>query len=87
MNNHNITDICLVIIAILVIAFTVAVLYIFLTTGSEPTALVTCFFASMTGELGFCGWIYKTKQARQQREWTKEDLKEMRENEQDRQGR
>ena len=34
-----------------IIVFTVAILVIFFTTGSEPTALVTCFFAAFAGEL------------------------------------
>lgn len=34
-----------------IIVFTVVILCIFWQTGSEPTALVTCFFAAFAGEL------------------------------------
>lgn len=34
-----------------IIVFTIAILVLFATTGDEPTALVSCFFACMGGEL------------------------------------
>lgn len=34
------------------VIFTATVLYIFLRTGGEPTALITAWFAFTTGELG-----------------------------------
>lgn len=43
------------------VVFTVAVLYIFLQIGSEPTALIGCFFAFTTGELWMLSSIKKTK--------------------------
>ena len=33
------------------IAFTLAILYVFLKTGSEPATLIGCWFAFTTGEL------------------------------------
>lgn len=38
-------------------AFTVAVLFIFLKIGSEPTTLIAAFFAFTTGELWFLAGI------------------------------
>ena len=43
------------------IAFTIAVLYVFLKTASEPTALVGAWFAFTTGELWMLSSIKKTK--------------------------
>ncbi len=43
------------------IIFTVAVLYIFLRVGNEPTALIGCWFAFTTGELWMLASIKKTK--------------------------
>lgn len=43
------------------IAFTVAVLYVFLKTASEPVALVGAFFAFTTGELWMLSTIKKEK--------------------------
>ena len=43
------------------IAFTVAVLYVFLQTASEPVALVGAWFAFTTGELWMLSSIKKEK--------------------------
>jgi len=43
------------------IAFTLAILYVFLKTGSEPVTLVGCWFAFTTGELWVLGKIKKEK--------------------------
>ena len=43
------------------IAFTIAVLYVFLKTSSEPTALVGAWFAFTTGELWMLSSIKKAK--------------------------
>ena len=43
------------------IAFTVAVLYVFLKTSSEPVALVGAWFAFTTGELWMLSSIKKVK--------------------------
>ena len=43
------------------IAFTVAVLYVFLKTASEPVALVGAWFAFTTGELWMLSSIKKEK--------------------------
>lgn len=44
-----------------IIIFTVVILVIFATTGNEPTALVTCFFACMGGELLSLAMIKRLK--------------------------
>ncbi len=41
--------------------FTGAVLFLFLRTGNEPTALIGCWFAFTTGELWFLSGITKEK--------------------------
>jgi len=43
------------------IAFTVAILYVFMRTGSEPATLVACWFAFTTGELWALSSIKKNK--------------------------
>lgn len=48
-------------IILLNVAFTVAVLYVFLQTSSEPVALVGCWFAFTTGELWLLATIKKRK--------------------------
>lgn len=45
------------------ICFTIAVLWVFLRTGSEPTVLVGAWFAFTTGELWFLASIKKSKKA------------------------
>jgi ABC-type phosphate transport system permease subunit len=48
-------------VILLNILFTVAVLYVFLQTGSEPMTLIGCWFAFTTGELWMLSSIKKTK--------------------------
>lgn len=43
------------------VAFTAAVFYAFLKVGSEPTALITAWFAFTTGELWMLAGIRKAK--------------------------
>lgn len=43
------------------ILFTVAVLYVFMITGSEPMTLIGCWFTFTTGELWMLSSIKKTK--------------------------
>lgn len=43
------------------VAFTGAVLYLFLITGSEPTTLIGCWFGFTTVELWTLSGITKTK--------------------------
>ena len=48
-------------IILLNVGFTGAVLYLFLRTGSEPTALIAAWFAFTTGELWLLAGIRKKK--------------------------
>jgi len=43
------------------IGFAIGVLYVFLKVGSEPTTLVTAWFAFTTGELWMLAGIKKNK--------------------------
>lgn len=46
----------------LVILFTLAVLFIFYRTGSEPSTLIACVFAFVGVEGGALAWIRVTKE-------------------------
>lgn len=59
MQNFSKRIVALVIL--LNVAFTGAVLYLFLRTGSEPTVLIGCWFAFTTGELWMLAGIQKKK--------------------------
>lgn len=48
-------------IILLNVIFTIAVLYIFLKVGSEPTSLIIAWFGFTTGELWLLSGITKTK--------------------------
>lgn len=49
------------IVIILNIIFTIAILYVFLQTSSEPSTLIGCWFAFTTGELWMLASIKKKK--------------------------
>ena len=69
-------DVILIIVAVLVIAFTVTMILLFLRYAMVPDTLITCFYAAMASECGIMGWIKTAKVRNQEREWMKEDLKE-----------
>lgn len=69
----GVMDLILIIVAIVLVSYTVANLIIFLRVGSEPSTLTTCVFAAATGELGVMGWIKNTKDRQRERKWEKED--------------
>lgn len=69
-------DIILVIVAVLVIAFTVTMILVFLRYAMVPDTLITCFYAAVAGECGIMGWIKTAKVRYQERQWMKEDLNE-----------
>ena len=48
-----------------IILFTITIIVLFATTGDEPTALVTCFFACMGGELLSLALIKRLKLKRE----------------------
>lgn len=73
-------NVILVIVAVLLIAFTVEMVIIFREQGMIPDTLCTCVFAALGGECGVMGWIKVTKEKKQDRAWTLQDRQEEREN-------
>lgn len=68
-------DVVLVIIAIFLLFFVVAMLWLFYHTGAIPDTLCTCVFAACGGECGIMGWIKTTKERNRDREEFLEDRK------------
>lgn len=54
-------DRILVVLAVFLFLFTVAMVVIFLATGQEPATLITCVFGACGGECGAMAWIKTTK--------------------------
>lgn len=73
-------DIILVIVAVLVIAFTVTMIWVFLRYATVPDTLITCFYAAVAGECGIMGWIKTAKVRYQERKWMEEDLEKAKQN-------
>ena len=73
-------DIILVIVAVLVIAFTVTMILVFLRYAMVPDTLITCFYAAVAGECGIMGWIKTAKVRYQERKWMEEDLERSKQN-------
>jgi hypothetical protein len=61
MKKGTFSKLIIVSIFLLNIAFTAAVLYIFLKTSAEPTTLIVSWFGFTTGELGLAAFIKKQK--------------------------
>ena len=72
-------NVILVIVAILLIAFTVEMVILFRECGMIPDTLCACVFAALGGECGVMGWIKVTKEKKQERAWTLQDRQEERE--------
>lgn len=70
------TDKILIIVFCFLIIYTSVALFIFSKMGLEPAVLTGCVFAACTGEAGICWRIWRQKDLRQQREWSKEDMTE-----------
>lgn len=66
-------DIILVVMAVLLVAFTLKMILVFEQTGSIPDTLCTCVFAALGGECGVMGWIKTTKDKLTERKWQMED--------------
>ncbi len=56
------SNIVLIVIAIVLIAFTITNLVLFARIGAVPDTLITAVFAACLGEFGFLAWIRNTKQ-------------------------
>lgn len=68
-------DLILIVVAILLISFTIAMIILFKKYGSVPDTLITCVFAALAGECGIMGWIKTTKEKNKEREWLLQDTK------------
>lgn len=66
-------DVILVIVAVMLLAFTVTMIVLFKQTGMIPDTLCTCVFACLGGECGAMAWIKTTKDRNREREWELED--------------
>ncbi len=66
-------DKILIIIAVLLTAFTVTMIIIFCRFGYVPDTLISAVFATLGGECGVLGWIKTTKDRNQIRAWEIED--------------
>ena len=55
-------DLILLVIAIVLIVFTVTMIAVFLRVGSCPDILITSVFGACLGEFGFMAWIKNTKE-------------------------
>lgn len=60
-NKNKVTDVVMILSAILLIIFTITILIIFCITGQEPATLVASFFAAFGVEGGYCAFIWQRK--------------------------
>ena len=63
-------DLILIVIAVFLLAFVVAMIWLYYRTGGIPDTLCSCVFAACGGECGVMGWIkaYNEKLQKQQEE-------------------
>ena len=66
-------DFILVIVGVLLIAFTVTMIVIFWRMGTVPDTLITCFYGAIAGECGIMGWIKTAKVRHQEHQWMRGD--------------
>ncbi|WP_409968741.1 hypothetical protein RFF05_01875 [Bengtsoniella intestinalis] len=66
----KVMNLALLVVAVVLIAYTTTALYLFYTTSAEPSTLTTCVFAVCGCECGVMGWIKtaKEKKSTQQKE-------------------
>lgn len=55
------SNIVLIVVSVLTIAFTITMIVCFWTHYSIPDTLVTCWFGAVAGECGVLGWIKTAK--------------------------
>lgn len=70
-------DRILLVLAIFLLAFVIAMIAVFVCCGSVPDSLVTGVFALCGGECGVMGWIKNRKEQVQSRKWELEDRKNL----------
>ncbi len=73
MKKKKTMDIILVVIAVTLLVFVVAMILIYLYTGGIPDTLCTCVFATCGGECGVMGWIKTTQDRHRERRYEIED--------------
>ena len=66
-------DVILVILAIFLLVFVIAMIAIYIKTGGIPDTLCTCVFSVCGGECGVMGWIKTTKDRHLSRQYELED--------------
>lgn len=66
-------DLILIIVAVVLLSFTVTMIVIFCEYASVPDTLITAVFAVCGGECGVMGWIKTNKDKQKQRQWELED--------------
>ena len=66
-------DIVLIIIAVFLLVFVAAMMWLYWRTGGIPDTLCTCVFATCGGECGVMGWIKTTKERQRDRRYELED--------------
>lgn len=75
MKQRRTMDVVLICIAILIITFVIAMLWLYYKTGGIPDTLCTCVFTICGGECGVMGWIKTTKERYRDRSFELEDRK------------
>lgn len=71
--NIGTMNIVLVIIAVFLLVFVIALMWVYYRTGGIPDTLCTCVFAICGGECGVMGWIKTTKDRYRDRKYELED--------------
>lgn len=71
--NIGTMDIVLIVIAVFLLLFVIAMIILYCQTGGIPETLCTCVFGACTGEMGFMGWIKTTKDRHRERQYELED--------------
>lgn len=66
-------DRILLVLAIFLLVFIIAMTIVFVCCGSVPDTLITGVFAVCGGECGVMGWIKNRKEQLQSRKWELED--------------
>lgn len=66
-------DLILIAIAVFLLAFVVAMIWLYYRTGGIPDTLCSCVFAACGGECGVMGWIKVTKERYRDRSFELKD--------------
>lgn len=66
-------DLILIVIAVFLLAFVVAMIWLYYRTGGIPDTLCSCVFAVCGGECGVMGWIKTAKERYRDRSFELKD--------------